>query len=248
MRIVRVGGGPGGLAILPLGRPAVQVEGAETVHLGGYGVSTSRQQLLDLLALRGRSGRPCRRRAGTRRPCAAGRRRPGRNKYVWLGTSKLSDAFTSAFVPTDAGWIWFHAYGLSNDRCTCIIECAHTTSSTSGPAPSWPWRTRSGWPPAWTSTRTSSRRSRPTGSAIRWYCSCRRGRRATAPSGSSPSRATSTCRLRSSQRCEAASLPCCSLRSTAVVLPPPPAIEQVACGAGSGSSSAPDAESSMYAA
>jgi anthraniloyl-CoA monooxygenase len=51
----------------------------------------------------------------------------GRNKYVWLGTSKVFDAFTIAFVPTDAGWIWFHAYGFSSDRSTCIVQCPPET-------------------------------------------------------------------------------------------------------------------------
>jgi flavin-dependent dehydrogenase len=37
------------------------------------------------------------------------------------------DAFTFAFVETDAGWIWFHAYGFSSDSSTCIVECSSET-------------------------------------------------------------------------------------------------------------------------
>lgn len=50
----------------------------------------------------------------------------GRNKYVWLGTTRVFDAFTFGFVPTDAGWIWFHAYGCG-DTSTFIVECAPET-------------------------------------------------------------------------------------------------------------------------
>jgi anthraniloyl-CoA monooxygenase len=38
--------------------------------------------------------------------------RAGRNKYIWLGTSKVFDTFTFAFVQAEAGWIWCHAYGF----------------------------------------------------------------------------------------------------------------------------------------
>ena len=32
------------------------------------------------------------------------------NKFVWLGTTKVFDAFTFAFEETEHGWIWAHAY------------------------------------------------------------------------------------------------------------------------------------------
>jgi 2-polyprenyl-6-methoxyphenol hydroxylase-like FAD-dependent oxidoreductase len=51
----------------------------------------------------------------------------GRNKYIWLGTSKVFDAFTFAFVETDAGWIWCHAYGFDNETSTFIVECSPET-------------------------------------------------------------------------------------------------------------------------
>jgi 2-polyprenyl-6-methoxyphenol hydroxylase-like FAD-dependent oxidoreductase len=53
--------------------------------------------------------------------------RPGRNKYIWLGTSKVFDAFTFAFVQTEAGWIWCHAYGFDDENSTFIVECSPET-------------------------------------------------------------------------------------------------------------------------
>lgn len=51
----------------------------------------------------------------------------GRNKYIWLGTSKVFDVFTFAFVETSAGWIWCHAYAFDDDTSTFIVECAPET-------------------------------------------------------------------------------------------------------------------------
>ncbi|MBD0842924.1 FAD-dependent monooxygenase [Streptomyces sp. TRM68416] len=51
----------------------------------------------------------------------------GRNRYIWLGTSKVFEAFTFAFVETDHGWIWCYGYGFGPDRSTCVIECAPDT-------------------------------------------------------------------------------------------------------------------------
>jgi 2-polyprenyl-6-methoxyphenol hydroxylase-like FAD-dependent oxidoreductase len=51
----------------------------------------------------------------------------GRNKYIWLGTSRVFDAFTFAFVHTDAGWIWCHAYGFDGNTSTFIVECSPET-------------------------------------------------------------------------------------------------------------------------
>ena len=49
------------------------------------------------------------------------------NKFVWLGTDKLFDAFTFAFEETEAGWIWAHAYRFSEDCSTFIVECSEQT-------------------------------------------------------------------------------------------------------------------------
>ncbi|WP_053175488.1 FAD-dependent monooxygenase [Nonomuraea sp. SBT364] len=47
----------------------------------------------------------------------------GRNPYVWLGTTKVFDAFTFAFTETEHGWIWCYGYAYGADRSTCVIEC-----------------------------------------------------------------------------------------------------------------------------
>ena len=49
------------------------------------------------------------------------------NKFIWLGTPKLFDAFTFAFVRTEAGWVWAHAYRFGPDCSTFIVECAPDT-------------------------------------------------------------------------------------------------------------------------
>lgn len=49
------------------------------------------------------------------------------NKFIWLGTSKLFDAFTFAFEQTEAGWIWAHAYRFDATRSTFIVECSYET-------------------------------------------------------------------------------------------------------------------------
>jgi 2-polyprenyl-6-methoxyphenol hydroxylase-like FAD-dependent oxidoreductase len=51
----------------------------------------------------------------------------GRNKYVWLGTTRVFENFTFGFAPTEVGWIWFHAYGFSEEMSTLIAECSHET-------------------------------------------------------------------------------------------------------------------------
>jgi anthraniloyl-CoA monooxygenase len=51
----------------------------------------------------------------------------GRNKYVWLGTTKIFAAFTFGFAQTEAGWIWFHAYAFKRNMSTFIVECSPET-------------------------------------------------------------------------------------------------------------------------
>jgi 2-polyprenyl-6-methoxyphenol hydroxylase-like FAD-dependent oxidoreductase len=51
----------------------------------------------------------------------------GSNKYVWLGTTKVFDRFTFAFVETPAGWVWCHAYGFDGETSTFIVECSQRT-------------------------------------------------------------------------------------------------------------------------
>ena len=49
------------------------------------------------------------------------------NRFIWLGTAKLFEAFTFAFEETEAGWIWAHAYRFADDCSTFIVECAPAT-------------------------------------------------------------------------------------------------------------------------
>ncbi|MFC7918533.1 FAD-dependent monooxygenase [Streptomyces cinereoruber] len=51
----------------------------------------------------------------------------GRNRYVWLGTTKVFDSFSFAFKETEHGWIWCYAYGFSGERSTCVVECSPET-------------------------------------------------------------------------------------------------------------------------
>ncbi|MEW2259563.1 FAD-dependent monooxygenase [Streptomyces sp. NPDC047869] len=51
----------------------------------------------------------------------------GRNRYAWLGTTKVFDAFTFAFVETAHGWIWAYGYKYGDDHSTCVVECAPDT-------------------------------------------------------------------------------------------------------------------------
>jgi anthraniloyl-CoA monooxygenase len=49
------------------------------------------------------------------------------NKFVWLGTSKVFEAFTFAFEETEHGWIWAHAYRFAPGCSTFIVECSEET-------------------------------------------------------------------------------------------------------------------------
>ncbi|MFI1534660.1 FAD-dependent monooxygenase [Streptomyces anandii] len=51
----------------------------------------------------------------------------GRNHYVWLGTTKVFDAFTFSFVDSGHGWIWCYGYGYGDGHSTCVVECAPHT-------------------------------------------------------------------------------------------------------------------------
>lgn len=126
---------------------------ARTVHHGDEGFSVGRQRLLDILAARARAlgvDIQYEREIATPddlppadlviagdginsklRQFHAEHFRPtvtvGGNRFIWLGTDKVFDSFTFAFVETDAGWIWFYAYGFSAEHSTCIVECSPRT-------------------------------------------------------------------------------------------------------------------------
>ncbi|WP_336204099.1 FAD-dependent monooxygenase [Nonomuraea sp. LPB2021202275-12-8] len=51
----------------------------------------------------------------------------GRNIYMWLGTTRIFDSFTFAFVETAHGWIWCYGYGFGKQHSTCVVECAPAT-------------------------------------------------------------------------------------------------------------------------
>jgi len=49
------------------------------------------------------------------------------NKFIWLGTHKVFEAFTFAFVESPHGFIWAHAYRFDKDTSTFIVECSEAT-------------------------------------------------------------------------------------------------------------------------
>ena len=131
----------------------VDVQGRQTIIRGNHGFSISRRLLIDILATRAMefgvdvqfecevedlSGLPD---ADLIVACDGVNSRlrrlhadsfgtdvvMGRNKYVWLGTSKVFDAFTFAFAESDAGWVWFYAYGFDGRSSTVIVECSPET-------------------------------------------------------------------------------------------------------------------------
>ena len=49
------------------------------------------------------------------------------NKFIWLGTQKVFDAFTFIFTETEHGWVWAHAYKFDDGTSTFIVECSPGT-------------------------------------------------------------------------------------------------------------------------
>jgi anthraniloyl-CoA monooxygenase len=45
------------------------------------------------------------------------------NRFIWLGTKKLFDAFTFAFEKTEHGWFQSHIYKFDDTTTTFIVEC-----------------------------------------------------------------------------------------------------------------------------
>ena len=45
------------------------------------------------------------------------------NRFIWLGTNKLYDAFTFDFVKTEHGWFQAHIYKFDDQTTTFIVEC-----------------------------------------------------------------------------------------------------------------------------
>src|SRR4051794_12675761 len=131
----------------------VHVQGKPAIWVGGTGLSTGRRRLLEILAERAldlgadvqfeREAKDlsefadadlivaCDGMNSWMRHLHADRFQTNvdvrQNKYIWLGTHKVFDAFTFAFEETSVGWIWFHAYRFSNDASTFIVECLPQT-------------------------------------------------------------------------------------------------------------------------
>jgi anthraniloyl-CoA monooxygenase len=131
----------------------VHLRGQQALHVGGYGFSIGRDRLLDILTRRAQglgvqvqfqrevedlsglgpadlvvacdgANSTVRRLQGEHFGTHI---EEGRNKYIWLGTDKVFNAFTFAFEETPAGWLWFHGYHFRGDASTCIIECPRET-------------------------------------------------------------------------------------------------------------------------
>jgi anthraniloyl-CoA monooxygenase len=51
----------------------------------------------------------------------------GRNKYIWLGTSKLFHGLTLTFVPHPLGLFTAHSYKFNRRASTFIVECSEAT-------------------------------------------------------------------------------------------------------------------------
>ena len=45
------------------------------------------------------------------------------NRFIWLGTKKLYEAFTFLFERTEHGWFQAHIYQFDPSTCTFIVEC-----------------------------------------------------------------------------------------------------------------------------
>src|ERR1700733_3567635 len=54
------------------------------------------------------------------------------NRFAWLGTHKLFDAFTFIFVQTEWGWFQVHAYRFNADTSTFIVETREETWRAAG--------------------------------------------------------------------------------------------------------------------
>jgi anthraniloyl-CoA monooxygenase len=49
------------------------------------------------------------------------------NRFIWMGTKKLYDAFTFDFVRTEHGWFQAHIYKFDDTTTTFIVECTEAT-------------------------------------------------------------------------------------------------------------------------
>ncbi|RGE41116.1 bifunctional salicylyl-CoA 5-hydroxylase/oxidoreductase [Comamonas testosteroni] len=54
------------------------------------------------------------------------------NRYIWLGTNKVYEAFTFDFVRTEHGWFQAHIYKFDDQTSTFIVETTEDTWKASG--------------------------------------------------------------------------------------------------------------------
>ena len=57
---------------------------------------------------------------------------PGKARYIWLGTSKILDAFTFIFHENEHGLFQVHSYPFSGTTGTFIVECGEETWNRAG--------------------------------------------------------------------------------------------------------------------
>jgi anthraniloyl-CoA monooxygenase len=57
---------------------------------------------------------------------------PGRNKYIWLGTTRIFDGLTLTFRASADGPFAAHSYKFSSSMSTFIVECSEATWSRAG--------------------------------------------------------------------------------------------------------------------
>ncbi len=56
----------------------------------------------------------------------------GRNRYIWLGTTKVFRTFVFPFFRTAGGWVWGHVYSIDETMTTFVVECEPETWSNLG--------------------------------------------------------------------------------------------------------------------
>ena len=65
------------------------------------------------------------------------------NRYIWLGTHRLYDAFTFAFEKTEHGWFQAHIYKFDDNTTTFIVETPEARVEGARPGPGRAWTSRS---------------------------------------------------------------------------------------------------------
>jgi 2-polyprenyl-6-methoxyphenol hydroxylase-like FAD-dependent oxidoreductase len=58
--------------------------------------------------------------------------RMSQDKYIWLGTDRIFDAFAFHFVQTSGGWLWAATYGVGSKLSTFVVQCSPETWTSLG--------------------------------------------------------------------------------------------------------------------